>query len=168
MAERKKIWKWFWVWDFEKEERWLNQMAMEGWVLVEVGWANYTLERGEPGEYIIRLQMHNPDEAYLAFLEEIGAEYIGRVVQWIYFRRKAEDGPFELFSDAQSKIEHLNWIARMLLALGMANLLIGIVNCLNTSPIGAVNVALATLLMYGLGRIHGKIESLEKDRDLQE
>jgi hypothetical protein len=50
----------------------------------------------------------------------------------------------------------------------MANLLIGIVNCLNTSPIGAVNVALATLLMYGLGRIHGKIESLEKERDLQE
>jgi hypothetical protein len=37
MAERKKIWKWFWVWDFEKEERWLNQMAMEGWVLVDVG-----------------------------------------------------------------------------------------------------------------------------------
>ena len=168
MAERKKIWKWFWVWDFEKEERWLNQMAMDGWVLAEVGFANYTFERCEPGEYIIRLQMHKPDEEYLSFLEEIGAEYIGRMVQWIYFRRKAEEGPFELFSDAPSKIEHLNWIARTLLPLGVANLLIGIVNSLNGSPIGSVNVLLATLLMYGLGRIHGKIESLEKDRDIQE
>jgi hypothetical protein len=168
MAERRKVWKWFWVWDFEKEERWLNRMAMDGWVLTEVGFANYTFERCEPGEYIIRLQMHKPDEEYLSFLEEIGAEYIGRMVQWIYFRRKSEEGPFELFSDAPSKIEHLNWIARTLLPLGIANLLIGIVNSLNGSPIGAVNVILATLLMYGLGRIHGKIESLEKDRELQE
>ncbi len=168
MAERRKVWKWFWVWDFEKEERWLNRMAMDGWVLTEVGFANYTFERCEPGEYIIRLQMHKPDEEYLSFLEEIGAEYIGRMVQWIYFRRKSEEGPFELFSDAPSKIEHLNWIARTLLPLGIANLLIGIVNSLNGSPIGAVNVMLATLLMYGLGRIHGKIESLEKDRELQE
>ena len=168
MAERRKVWKWFWVWDFEKEERWLNRMAMDGWVLTEVGFANYTFERCEPGEYIIRLQMHKPDEEYLSFLEEIGAEYIGRMVQWIYFRRKSEEGPFELFSDAPSKIEHLNWIARTLLPLGIANLLIGIVNSLNGSPIGSVNVILATLLMYGLGRIHGKIESLEKDRELQE
>ena len=81
MAERKKVWKWYWVWDFEKEERWLNQMAMEGWVLTEVGFANYTFERCEPGDYIIRLQMHNPDDEYLAFLEELGAEYIGRAVR---------------------------------------------------------------------------------------
>ena len=168
MAERRKVWKWFWVWDFEKEERWLNRMAMDGWVLTEVGFANYTFERCEPGEYIIRLQMHKPDEEYLSFLEEIGAEYIGRMVQWIYFRRKSEEGPFELFSDAPSKIEHLNWIARTLLPLGIANLLIGIVNSLNGSPIGAVNVMLSTLLMYGLVRIHGNIESLEKDRELQE
>ena len=33
---------------------------------------------------------------------------------------------------------------------------------------GAVNVVLGTLLMYGLGRIHGKMESLEKNRELEE
>ena len=30
MTERKTVWKWFWVWDFEKEERWLNEMALAG------------------------------------------------------------------------------------------------------------------------------------------
>ncbi len=168
MAERKTIWKWYWVWDYDKEERWLNQMAMQGWTLAEVGWCRYVFEKSEPGAYIIRLQMHPRDESYTDFLEEIGAEYVGRVIQWIYFRRRAEDGPFELFSDTQSRLEHLQWIARMLLAIGMMNLLIGVVNAFGGNAIGAVNVVLATVLMYGLGRIHGKIENLKQDRNLEE
>lgn len=168
MTERKTIRKWFWVWDFDKEERWLNEMAMQGWALAEVGWCRYVFEKCEPGAYIVRLQMQKNDPDYVAFLEEIGAEYVGRVIQWIYVRRPAEEGPFELFSDLQSRLEHLQWIARMLLAVGLMNLLIGVVNALSGNPIGAVNVALATLLMYGLGRIHGKIEQLELERELHE
>ena len=30
MKEEKVIHKWMWVWDFEKEERWLNTMAQSG------------------------------------------------------------------------------------------------------------------------------------------
>ena len=168
MAERKTVWKWIWVWEFDKEERWLNQMAMQGWALVEVGFCRYVFEKCEPGEWIIRLQMQKNDPEYVAFLEEIGAEYIGRVVQWIYVRRRAEEGAFELFSDTQSRLDHLRWIARMLLAIGLTNLLIGVVNAFAGNAVGAVNVALATLLMYGLGRIHGKIEQLERDRELEE
>ena len=168
MAERKTIRKWFWVWDFDREERWLNQMAMQGWALAEVGFCRYTFEKCEPGEYVVRLQMQKNDPDYVAFLEEIGAEYVGRIVQWIYVRRRAEEGPFELFSDTQSRLDHLQWIARMLLAVGVMNLVIGIVNALSGNPIGAVNVALATLLMYGLGRIHGKVEQLKQDRELTE
>ncbi len=168
MAERKTIRKWLWVWEYDKEERWLNQMAMQGWALAEVGFCRYTFEKCEPGEYIVRLQMQKGDADYVAFLEEIGAEYIGRVAMWIYVRRRAEEGSFELFSDTQSKLEHLQWIARMLLAAGLCNLLIGVVNAFSGNPVGAVNVALATLLMYGLGRIHGKVEQLEQERELHE
>ena len=28
--ERKTITKWFWVWQFEKEEEWLNEMSANG------------------------------------------------------------------------------------------------------------------------------------------
>ena len=56
----------------------------------------------------------------------------------------------------------------MLLAIGLTNLLIGVVNAFAGNPIGAVNVVLATLLMYGLGRIHGKTEQLKRERELQE
>ena len=30
MREKKTVFKLFFVWDFEKEERWLNEMAQEG------------------------------------------------------------------------------------------------------------------------------------------
>ena len=168
MAERKTLRKWFWVWEYDKEERWLNSMAMQGWALAEVGFCRYTFERTEPGAYIVRLQMQPNDPEYVAFLEELGAEYIGRVVQWIYVRRRAEEGSFELFSDTASRLEYLQWIARMLLAGGMMNLVIGVVNAFSGNGVGAINVALATLLMYGLGRIHGKMEALKRDMEVHE
>ena len=97
MREKKTVFKLFFVWDFEKEERWLNEMAQEGWVLDNTGFSFYTFVRCEPGEYIIRLEM-NPSSDYRAFVKELGAEYIGGCVNWVYFRRKAELGSFELLS----------------------------------------------------------------------
>ncbi len=168
MAERKTIWKLFWVWNFEKEEEWLNEMAMNGWALVSVGFLNYTFERCEPGEYIIRLEMHGSDPSYISFMEETGAEYIGRVVKWIYFRRKSEYGAFDIFSDIDSKISHLSNIHRMIFLIGIGNILIGIGNSLNSPRLGWINLLLASVLMYGGGVIRGKISYLEKERDLRE
>ena len=168
MENRKTIRKWFWVWSFEKEETWLNEMAMNGWVLEDVGLATYHFVRCEPGEYSVRLEMHPYDEAYLSFMRETGAEYIGRYAMWIYFRKKTADGPFDLFSDIDSRIGHLDKIGKMLAAVGGANLLIGFVNSFSPSRFGWANLLCATLLMYALGRIHGKKEALEKERLLHE
>ena len=46
--------------------------------------------------------------------------------------------------------------------------MIGLANSLNGSSIGFINLLMATLLMYGLGRIHGKKEALERERLLHE
>ena len=168
MSEKKTVYKWFWVWDFEKEEQWLNEMAMNGWVLCGVGWCRYTFERCEPGQYAIRLEMRGADDAYIDFMAETGAVYIGRVFQWIYFCKRVEDGAFDLYSDIDSKINHLERISRSLSLIGIGNLLIGIGNILGPSRMGVLNLLCATLLMYGLGRIHGKKEALEKERRLYE
>ncbi|MBE6117440.1 MAG: DUF2812 domain-containing protein [Erysipelotrichaceae bacterium] len=168
MMEKKTVWKWFFVWDFDKEEDWLNEMADEGWVLCSVGFCSYTFERCAPEEYTIRLEMKKPDDGYISFMEETGAEYIGRVVQWIYFRKRNEYGPFDLFSDMDSRIEHLDRIGLSLRIIGIANLLIGVANSINRQSIGWINLLCATLLMYGLGRIRGKQEALERERTLRE
>lgn len=169
MSERMTIRKWIWVWDFDKEEQWLNTMAQQGWVLDRVGFCRYEFVRCEPGEYTVRLEMREHDDAYLGFMADTGAEYVGRMMQWIYFRRKTELGDFDIFSDLDSRIAHLGRIARILKIVGIANLVIGLANSMNpVVDFGWVNLLCATLLMYALGRIEGKQEALEKDRLLME
>lgn len=168
METRKTVRKWFWVWDFEKEETWLNEMALNGWVLDSVGWCTYHFVQAEPGEYAVRTEMHSYDESYIQFMQETGAEYVGRMMMWVFFRKKTADGPFDLFSDIDSRIRHLDRIGKMLTAIGGANLLIGLANSFSPSRFGWVNLLVATLLMYALGHIHGKKEALEKERLLRE
>ena len=167
--ERKIIKKWIWIWEYDKEEQWLNAMAQSGWVLDKVGFCRYEFVPCEPGEYTVRLEMRDHDEAYLGFMAETGAEYVGRVMKWIYFRKKTELGKFELFSDLESRITYLDNMCRTLRGVGIANLLIGLANSINPYvPLGWVNLLAATLLMYALGRIEGKKEALEKDQLLLE
>lgn len=170
--ERKTIRKWFWVWDFDKEEEWLDEMARNGWVLDGVSFCTYHFIKTEPGEYSVKLQflpIAEESSDYSSLMEESGAERVGRIVQWVYYRKKAADGPFEIFSDLDSRIGHLEKIARVILIIAIGNLLIGMVNSFNTSGnLGWINLLCASLLTYGLGRIHGKKEALEKERRFRE
>ena len=166
--ETRTVRKWIWVWDFDREEEWLNDMALNGWVLESVGWCTYRFMRCELGEYAVRLEMHPYDEAYIDFMRETGAEYIGRMIAWVYFRKKTSEGAFDLFSDIDSRIRHLDRIGKMLAAVGGMNLVIGLVNTFSPARLGSINLIVATLLMYALGRIHGKKESLARERTLHE
>lgn len=170
--ERKTIRKWFWAWDFDKEEEWLENMARNGWVLDGVGFCTYHFIKTEPGEYSVRLQylpIAEENTDYTNLLEESGAERVGRMVQWVYYRKKTADGPFQLFSDLDSRITHLDKIAKLMLIVAVANLLIGVVNSHNPSiSLGWINLLVASLVTYGVGRIHGKKEALEKERLFRE
>ena len=172
MNERKTVYKWFWVWDFEKEEQWLNEMALAGWALVDVGYARFTFEACEPGEYTVRLEMHGYDAAYVDFMGQTGAEYIGRVLQWLYFRKRAEDGAFDIFSDIDSRISHIERIHMLVKALAGMNLFIGCLNLIVNHDsgfnVGIFNLLVTSFLMYGLGRLREKKESLARDRQLYE
>ena len=170
--ERKTIRKWFWAWDFDKEEEWLENMARNGWVLDGVGFCTYHFIKTEPGEYSVRLQylpIAEENTDYTNLLEESGAERVGRMVQWVYYRKKTADGPFQLFSDLDSRITHLEKIAKLMLIIAIMNLVIGIVNSFNPMVrIGWINLLVASLLTYGIGRIHGKKEALDKERLFRE
>lgn len=106
------IHKFFTIGQFEKEEKWLNEMSAKGMQLTDVGFCRYCFTKGNPGEYIYRLELlnHMPHHAesinYISFLEETGIEHIGSLLRWVYFRKKAGAGPFEIYSDTPSKINH--------------------------------------------------------------
>ena len=128
MSETKTLHRNFWVWEFEKEERWLNEMAQEGWALQNAGFCTYTFEKTEPGQYIIRLAMLDSSPDFESFMEELEAQSVGHCFSWGYFRRSAQLGPFDMFSDVDSRISHLNKIGQMVRLLCLANLLIGVTN----------------------------------------
>lgn len=168
MSETKKLHKVFWIWEFEKEERWLNEMAQEGWALKKASLCTYVFEKTEPGEYIIRVKTLDNSSDFEHFMEELGAESVGRCFRWGYFRRSAEQGPFDMFSDMDSRIAHLNKIGKDVKLLCLANLVIGICNTFNGASFSWMNLLCATLLAYGLGRIRGKQDTLEEERALHE
>ena len=165
--ETKKVFRWFWVWQFEEEELWLNSMAAEGWTLCRVGFCTFYFERTEPGAYIVREEFRKRDVAYESFLREMGAEYIGRMAMWVYFRRKSELGEFELNSDLDSRIQHLNNICRILVAGMLCNLGAGFIN-LRPWGTGVINLLCAGFLAYCYGRIQGKRDELKRERQLHE
>ena len=177
MTERKTIHRWWWAWNFDKEEQWLNEMAMEGWALYDAGFCVYRFEKSEPGEYTIRMEMHRCDSEYIEFMEGTGAEHVGRCAQWIFFRKKSSLGQFDIFSDIDSRVRHLNSLIKLMLLVALANILIGIsnifigaTNILSYFNIcgGILNLLAADVVLYGMGRIHGKKDFLEKERLLHE
>jgi hypothetical protein len=179
---KKTIHKWFWVWDFEKEEAWLNKMAEQGLHLCGVGLCKYTFEEGAPGEYTIRLEMleklpgNIESIQYIRFIEETGAEHIGSFFRWVFFRKKAGGEGFDLFSDIDSRIKHLN---RILLLIGILSI-INLYNSINnlivfyTAGFSANKVVsimcflVFGLLGYGFVRLYLKRRRLKKEKILHE
>ncbi len=179
---RQMIRKWFWAWEFDQEEQWLADMAARGKALVSVRYATYEFEDSEPGEYIIRLEMlenrptSDEGRAYIEFVESTGAEYVGRVMNWVYFRRKKADGDFELHGDNATRLKHLRRIIRLLTPLLAVNTGIGVYNlCIGFGwgsvvnvVCGALSLTVSALLVIGLKKLNEKKAQLEKDSQLFE
>lgn len=179
---RQVIRKWFWAWEFDKEEKWLNDMAAKGKALISARYATYEFEDSAPCEYAVRLEMleQAPDSPegrqYIEFVESTGAEYVGKVMKWVYFRKKTADGPFELHGDNATRIKHLGGISRLLKPLIALNVGMGVYNlCIGIGLNSVVNVvcagasaAVAVLLYRGIVKLNEKKKQLEKEAQLFE
>ena len=179
---RQMIRKLFWAWEYDKEEQWLSDMAARGKTLVSARYLTYEFEDSEPGECAVRLEMleHSPaspeGQQYIAFVESTGAEYVGHVLKWVYFRKKTADGPFELHGDNATRIKHLNGIIQLLKPLMAVNVGVGVYNlCIGIGLNSVVNVvcagasaAVAWLLYHGIVKLNEKKKQLEKEAQLFE
>lgn len=178
---RKVIRKWFFVWDFDKEEAWLNEMAAKGLCLVSVGFCKFEFEDCLPGEYRICLQLlekspRNPEmEKYIDFLEETGAEHVGSFTRWVYFRKKASEGDFNLFSDNASRVKYLTsmlgfitLIVAMNLLIGLENLALAIFVGFPGNYLGFINLAIGLLGLPGVIKLWKKRNLIKRESQLIE
>ncbi len=168
--------------DYEKEERWLNEMAAQGWNLERYTWMRYRFTQGTPGEWTYRLELL-PDalssaksREYLDFMRDSGVEAVTSYGRWVYFRRRAAQGPFEVFTDLDSRIAHHTRVATMfgtitaaLLPLAMVAVNSSIHNG-STFMLPLVAVELVLWCAIGAAALHHsrKASSLRKQRQLFE
>lgn len=174
--------KWFWVWEFDREEKWLNEMSAKGYELVDVGFATFYFERCTPGQYTVRLEMLDrfpgsyESGNYIHFVEETGAKYVGSVLGWVYFKRESSMGEFQLYSDHKGKLAHLNRI-RLLLTCVLFSQFCYIISNLSSYISHRNRFAFALimfctvfdcLIAFGMIKISRMISRLKKSNDLFE
>ena len=178
---KKKIYKMFWIWDFDREEKWLNDMSAKGMQLCDVGYCRYTFEEGLPNEYVYRLELlnnmpaHEESKRYINFIEDTGAEQIGSLFRWVYFRKKKGSTEFNLLSDIDSRIKHLNRILVLAGIFAGLNLFNGL-NLLapwhssvkQEWGLGALCLAVGLLIGCGFVQLFFKRNKLKREKILHE
>lgn len=171
----------FWVWEHEREEDWLNAMSQQGWQLSSVGFCRYTFEEGEAGAYQYHLELLEglptapQSKAYLGFMEDMGVEHVGSLFGWVYFRKKASESDFHLYSDTASPLKHFGRMYHLVLvALGI-NLFAGLLNLAAylrgstfNGKMSLLSFVVSAQLLYAWGKLGQKVKALKRDHLLNE
>ena len=183
------VWKAYW--DYEKEEKWLNEMSAKGMALSDYSWCRYAFEETQNNKYTYRIELlknlpkHPESIAYIRFLEESGVECIATYMCWVYLRKKTSEGSFDIYTDIDSKINHYKriyalWNTLMFIefAAGLPNLSIGLINlniCENLGDssygnliIGLCLISLGFLFFKLRLQIRSKIKKLEQEKTIRE
>ena len=170
---KKNVYKLFWAWQFEQEEQWLKQCSSKGMQLCDVGFLRYTFELDNPEVYNFKLELLNywptqaESEAYIRFVEETGAEMVGSIMRWVYFRKAKRLGSFDLFSDNESKIKHLNRVLALFIPLFVLELTAGFTNVMMPRAmnrmVGVLALSVGALIGYGIYKILSKRSQLKKE-----
>ena len=156
-------------------------MAAKGLALVSVGFCKYEFEDCVPGEYRVCLQLldklprHPEMQKYIEFMEETGAEHVGSFTRWIYFRKKAAEGSFEVFSDNASRVKYLTNITSFVSLIIGLNLFIGLYNLLlvfffdsTFNYIGLLNLAIGIWGTFGTLKLWKKRKRMKLESQLFE
>ena len=110
--------------DKDKETVWLTKVASEGWALKSFFAGFYKFEPCEKGEYIYQIDFGAVSEEYRELMQELDVEIVVLWGCWIILRKRAADGPFELYTDVDSEIEHYRKIRRMFKVATIIELLV--------------------------------------------
>lgn len=108
--EIKTIHKAIFAWEDEKEEKWLEQMAAEGWKLISVAPYVYKFEHSKPERVVFRLDYKlTTDEDYQDYLnifKDAGWELFTTFANWQYFKTTPENNEIpEIYNSGKAKAQ---------------------------------------------------------------
>lgn len=172
--EIKTVFRVHWAWNDDKEERWLENMARQGWHLERSRGLYYRFEKGEPAEMVYRMDYQglrgSERKEYMGLFKDVGWEHVGEFGGWQYFRTRAGDGPVpEIYTDPQSRIAKY----RRLLAFLMIILVVVWTQVIISwgrphdshdfwYSIRVIQIAMTVLMAYAVVRLAAKIRKIRK------
>jgi hypothetical protein len=190
---RRVIHKIFWIWQLEKEQAWINEMASHGYSLEHAGRFTFEFDETEPGKYIYKeIFLKGWGESaenlkYFKFLEEMGIKVVCYInypgTCWVYTRALREEYPdgIELYSDIDSKINYQKVMAGYLIFViaftffaALLNITV-VVNQLQYGMLLPLNLICATFLsalcvaaVIAMIKAFVNIGNLKKERKIHE
>ncbi|WP_217592573.1 DUF2812 domain-containing protein [Cohnella sp. GbtcB17] len=182
MARTEKRWHAWMSWDYEKEERWLNELSARGLHLTRGSAFRSEFERDETVRYTYGIdyqggltKKNGKLEEYIELYRDMGWEYVNAYSGiWHYFRRPWEPGETpRLYTDRESLTEHYKKLQRMLLIVLLMNVVIVAANFRSilfladdevrwglAVPVLAIYAILFVLLGYGAAQMNRRIKKI--------
>ena len=173
----------------EREERFLNRMARQGWHLRKTGILRYRFNKGEPRDDQYRMDFmpkRRNREEYRQLFQDTGWEIVAtrhdELGPWIYVRRsRTDEAPLEIYTDTESKVEAIARIKKaytrllwLLAAIGVILLAIWFVVVVGDVAMiaksGLIGGIIGGLIIYGgvyiwvLISFRRKVKRIEQDR----
>ena len=112
MRETKTACHWWWGWNPEKIENWLEKMELDGWNLVSVSFA-YMIFKFEKGEsrkmrYCVDYQINVGTNYFELFKEDDWELADDKIIPWYIWRKPYETERPSIYTDTKSLIERNN------------------------------------------------------------
>lgn len=171
--------RWKFEFDKDEEEVWLNDWCQQGWAMVSFFAGLTTFVPCQPGEYIYQIDLlpgkglrADDYEGYVVFMNEMGVEVLQRWGRWVYLRKRAEEGPFEVYTDAASKVALYRRVRAMFLwafgiecmcSVSVWNMLLQFPGSAFARGMAGLYLVMMAMILRGAWQCSRRIRELEKD-----
>lgn len=156
----------------DEETAFLNDMSQKGYALTGFFAGFFHFDKCEPGKYIYQIDitegLWRVSSDYREFMQDMGVEIVCLWGPWVILQKKAQDGPFVLYTDVESSIEHYRKIKMMFkicAALELLLFFIELFSALNGYPVAwglcLLLGGITFLLLREVVRINGILKELK-------
>ena len=188
---RRVIHKLFLIWQLDREEDWINEMARHGFSLEHAGRFSYEFEETEADLYKYKTLFlkgsygSRKNQEYLRFLEEMGIRQVTHLnypgTCWISVRALSSEYPegIEIYSDIESRIKAMKVMAGYMFFVIAMTLFAAYINFMSGfNPVNSIfwlNLIMAVLMsalciasIVTTVRMFMQISKLKKERAIHE
>lgn len=117
-----KVFKWWWGWNFEEIENWLEEMALEGYRLTDVTSIGVIFSFEKTGPKKIRYCLdyqQKLEQKYISIINDDGWNFMPMGSGWYICRKEFKGDRPELYTDFDSLISRNNKLLFMIIISGL-------------------------------------------------